>query len=104
VRTEEQGECFIDIRCKILISGKKAIHAYDSIMIKNIQVRTLFITERAIFIHWMFSNNVLGGQWAQRATRRAGGGRRGKRAHRNHGQGADMGQKDSRLVGYSRTT
>jgi hypothetical protein len=51
---------------KVFISGKKTKHMYGSIMIKNMKVRTCFVTERAIFIHWMFSNSALGGQAAQR--------------------------------------
>jgi hypothetical protein len=34
---------------------------------------TRFAAGRAMFISWMFSNRALGGQWAQRAARRAGG-------------------------------
>jgi hypothetical protein len=88
---EEQGECFFDIRRKIFISGTKAIqvHVYGLIMIKNIKVRTRFVTERAIFIHGMFSNRALGGQWTQKVTRRTGV-TGGERAPGNHGQGAGM--------------
>jgi hypothetical protein len=81
---EKQGERFLDIRRKIFISGTSVWFDHD----EKQKVGTRFVTESALFIHLMFSTRVLGGQWAQRATRRAGGVTGGK----GHPEITDMGR------------